>query len=159
MNFVAAVELTAAMERYRMTKVAAQEQNSKAVESPPAGKPFEVKFIHLRNHEAEISEGVAGPTSEITAWGGVTIGYIEVPCEDDKDKKEILYTFAKCCVSDNFNKKIGRNICIGRLKKNKDVQVIKIPASLHRTEIVRKLADEYYHEEQPHWHNIRNYVF
>ena len=67
-----------------------------------------IKFIHLRLHE----------DGELCAEGGITIAY-------KIENNLIKYSLAKCHWRDNYNKKRGRDISMG--KKNKNVLVITLP--------------------------------
>lgn len=47
--------------------------------------------------------------------GGLTIGYRIVPYRDNPDYKVCKFAVAHCNLKDNFNRKIGRRIVVGRL--------------------------------------------
>jgi hypothetical protein len=113
-----------------------------------------MKFIHLRNHES-VHEG-DNPHMEPTAWGGVTIGYEEAVVND---KTRILYTMARCNPLDNFNKHVGRVICEGRFRKNKEVDEVSIPAGLHRNAVREILVEKYYEQVEAFQHSVREYVY
>lgn len=57
------------------------------------------RFIHLRWQQ---EDGSTDPNS------GITVGYLR---QDDR----ILVAYSQCNPADNYNKKIGRAICTGRL--------------------------------------------
>lgn len=62
-----------------------------------------MKFMHMRMHEPEVE----GADSILLAHGGVTVAY-------EVKENNIEYAVAKCHRNDNFSRKIGRDISMGR---------------------------------------------
>jgi hypothetical protein len=60
------------------------------------------KFIHLRYFDEN---------NELIQNAGITVAYLLNPA----DHNLLLVSFARCHPSDNYNKKIGRAISIGRM--------------------------------------------
>ena len=74
-------------------------------------KTYQVKYKHIRMLEEDGSEH-----GKILPTGGQTIAYIEL--EDGKQIKG----YADCSIKDTYNKKLGRIISTGRLKKELGVE-------------------------------------
>jgi hypothetical protein len=75
--------------------------------------PEGVKFIHLRRYTNWFDDGLDRNRSIYHAKGGATIAY-------DYDIIENLWLagIAKCSKKDHYNKKIGRNVALGRMISN-----------------------------------------
>lgn len=67
-------------------------------------KAGEIKFCHVRNY---------GEDGEILPFGGLTIAFTKL------DEGKIVASLAVCSDRDNFNKKVGRLISMGRLLSQK----------------------------------------
>ena len=81
---------------------------------------YKVAVSHLRRYEAtpavETAEGIRLPNWEhrIVPTGGVT--RVEITWPDDPEK--LLATgVAYCCDRDNYNRKLGLTIAVGRARK------------------------------------------
>jgi len=82
-----------------------------------------VKFKHFRY----LTDGSTYDTK-----GGTTVAYVdETPSQNDDEPHVFRYAVAHCHVKDNFNKRVGRLISSGRLKKGMNQVRICLPANLH----------------------------
>ena len=82
----------------------------------PDGKTYSVKYTHIRAYES-VHPGKFDQNRRISSRGGTTIAEVY-------DGDLLLTTgYADCHASDNYNKRIGRDIARGRaLKKLADEQ-------------------------------------
>ncbi len=87
-------------------------RDSNAHRVPPNPNPNLPDFIHLRYQDSE---------GKLSGQGGITIAYRRI--QDSIDGYEVAV--ARCCPTDNFSRKIGRQIASGFLKFN-NLYVIKI---------------------------------
>lgn len=70
-----------------------------------------IKFIYSRNITTPTEQDKKlGRTFSVSCKGGVTIGYTF-----DEDTRKIRLAVARCSDSDNFNRKVARDIVMGRL--------------------------------------------
>lgn len=67
------------------------------------------RFEHCRNYQAGPFNGMAIP---LDPRGGTTSCYIE-----DEDNNVVAHGYAKCARAEQYNKKIGRDISLGRALK------------------------------------------
>lgn len=71
-----------------------------------------------------------GPT--FTTKGGTTVAFFDETPENGNGQPHVFrYAVAKCHVKDNFNRRIGRLIASGRLKKGMDQVIVCMPQELH----------------------------
>jgi hypothetical protein len=70
------------------------------------GEKTNMRFIHLRKYAQKFRL-----CDEILPKGGTTIGYVI-------DGENVKYSISRCNDKDHFNKRIGRLICEGRMKKH-----------------------------------------
>lgn len=76
----------------------------------PDGRTYSVKYTHIRAYEAA-HPGKFDQTRKVSPQGGTTIAQVY-------DGDLLLTTgYADCHESDNFNKRIGRDISRGRALK------------------------------------------
>jgi hypothetical protein len=68
-----------------------------------------LRFIHFR-------VGAGAPNFEPETRGGASIAY-EINRPGNGQPLEVNYRVARCCPSDNFCRKIGRDIAKGRFEK------------------------------------------
>lgn len=91
-----------------------------------------IKFLHRRNYQK--LETLSGVRLELDARGGATVAF-----EKSYSGKVIAVAVARCPYSQNFNKKIGRNVSSGRLEKAKGVQYFDYDGSIGPTKFVQDL--------------------
>ena len=106
-----------------------------------------VSYIHIRQfrrlNNDEIARfkekhpGVKSPEMTVVSNGGATIGYI-------RDGNKVMYSMAFCNPKDTFCRRVGRAITRGRLLKNKDVDILEIPANAYRGVVHDALKEVYY---------------
>ena len=71
-----------------------------------------IRYIHLRNNDyAELEPAIERPHSN----GGATIAYSVLPNGDDKVIVEAAIAY--CSPRDTFNRRVGRSVAAGRLRK------------------------------------------
>ena len=70
-------------------------------------KGYKVRVIHTRLHKTV--QKIMGEALEISARGGSTIIEVTTP-----DKKRNVIGESVCSVEDNFNRKVGNAIALGR---------------------------------------------
>ena len=87
-------------------------RDSNAHRVPPNTNPNSIDFIHLRYQDSK---------GKLSGQGGITIAYRRV--QDSPDKYEVA--IARCRDTDNFCRKIGRNIASGFLAFN-NLYIFKI---------------------------------
>ena len=68
---------------------------------------YKVRVMHARHHEAK--QKVSGTVLELSARGGSTTIEVTTP-----DKQRTVVGKAVCSMEDNFNKKMGNSIALGR---------------------------------------------
>lgn len=97
-----------------------------------------MKFIHMRYHNEHDLSIPMNEDLPVEAHGGITAAY------EVKDN-HIEYSIAKCHRKDNFCKKVGRDIAIGRFLAGKKTIIPldeKTPIqSLIRNDIYREYKD------------------
>lgn len=75
-------------------------------------KNDKIRYIHLRNNDFAILDvGLERPDSN----GGATIAYAITP--EGKDNVIVEIGVAWCSQRDTFNRRIGRDVAAGRLRK------------------------------------------
>ena len=105
-----------------------------------------VFYVHLHQHNHD---------KQINPYGGVTIGY-------SIHRNVVHYALAKCKSVDRFNRKVGRAITTGRLRKGKHDTLIdnNLPSQTSpHSYIIPKLIEKYYEEARPHWSDVSYYVY
>jgi hypothetical protein len=88
--------------------------NAEIIRETPRHTPFappQYKFIHLRYHFTHGEYNVIDQSNPHGIWnrGGLTIAIQQIP-------GRLVYTFALCATTDNFCRKTGRRIAVGRLE-------------------------------------------
>ncbi len=79
-------------------------------------KGYKVRVIHTRHYNTK--QKISGPVPELSARGGSTIIEITTP-----DKTQDVFGEAICSKEDNFNRKTGNFIALGRaLKQLQDLK-------------------------------------
>jgi len=74
-----------------------------------------VKFIHRRYvTKATLEDKLAGKQFSVSGKGGVTVAYYWAA-----DQSKVLIGVARCHQDENFNKRVARDIAMGRLYSNK----------------------------------------
>lgn len=90
-----------------------------------------IKFKHFRYLTDD--EGQTFDTK-----GGTTVAFVdETPEKGDGQPHTFRYAVAHCHEKDNFNRRIGRLISSGRLKKGMDQTLVCMPQDLHDQLILR----------------------
>lgn len=88
------------------------------MELPYKGKMYHVKYVHLRKPQC-VTDNYEDMKKFVRANGGKTLAYIELDTPikiNGKETTEIIAE-ANCSLKDSYNKKLGRMIAVGRLKK------------------------------------------
>lgn len=118
---------------------------------------MKARFVHLRYHNPA--------NKTVLCKGGATICYFVVDSKNvgdfpvkesitqdeylklKEDSKLVYYSISKCHEKDNFCRRIGRDISLGRLLKlaNMDAEVFN--AKSLNSEIVKRLIKIYYESE------------
>jgi hypothetical protein len=108
------------------------------------------KFVHIRNHFTETSDGrlPVSHDSEISdgveVKGGLTIAY-----EEDEDHKVVTFAIARCHERDNFCRRTGRVKAEGRLKsKSARTLELKEDQSAYHAVVDLVLAEESFYDAQ-----------
>ena len=96
------------------------------------------KYIHLRQHIYN-ERG-----SDVLSKGGATVAFEIIPVEGGID---VRYAFAKCNLSDTFNRKTGRVKSGGRLKSHQYSNLLKMRGAPTLKEIISSLIEHYYKDE------------
>lgn len=91
-----------------------------------------IKFLHYRRYDVDNEF-----YDVLSARGGVTFAY-----QLSEDGTQVAVAKARCNDTDNFDKRIGREISSGRLKVGKDVQVFDYDGSDGLTFFVQNLIDD-----------------
>ena len=74
-----------------------------------------IKFIHRRYlADASAKDLKEGRSVGISCKGGITIGYVWLP-----GSEKIKLAVARCCMTDNFNRRVARDIVTGRLQSKR----------------------------------------
>lgn len=93
-----------------------------------------VKFIHYRSKKHPEK-------------GGATVAY-EDHLDTSGDDGSVKHAMSTCSNSDNFNKRIGRSVAEGRLKKNKSSSIrIRYVGSDYRDQLVFKAVSSIFDEK------------
>ena len=81
-----------------------------------------IKFIHRRYITSPSKEDQKkGKTFSLDGRGGITVGY-----KYDDTNKVVRLAIARCATTDNFNRKVARDIVMGRLESKKPARNYEI---------------------------------
>lgn len=79
------------------------------------------KYLHLR-FTKDID------STDVAACGGATVAYETSPIAPD-GTITVGWALAKCCEQDNYRKAVGRIKASGRLKSERYLQILTVPAT------------------------------
>lgn len=102
---------------------------------------LKVNFVHLRMHD----------DGDIQNQGGATIAYV-------REGKHVAYAVAKCRISDNFNRKLGRLIASNRLNRGA-VEYLEVDKEATNRQVVSALCSEYYDDVEQHYPDCHMYIY
>ena len=91
---------------------------------------FKVRVIHTRNHKK--TQRINGYYYELLAKGGTTTIQIT-----SSDKQSDVEGIAVCSIEDNFDRKLGNSIALGRALIKFDQDTLELLANKIKLDVVR----------------------
>ena len=80
---------------------------------------YKVRVIHTRSHD--VIHKISGPVTLLSCKGGTTTIEITTP-----DKQHNVFGKAICSLEDNFNRRVGNEIALGRAIEKLKTQISEI---------------------------------
>ena len=117
-----------------------------------------IKFLHQRNILPEPTEKdkERGMAFSLSCHGGATIGYIYNSAEN-----ELKVAMARCSPEENYNKRVGRDIVMGRLlsKKPNRHTVVKLDNTPLTKSELELLVWEWAEDQEEVWEAVREHNY